>query len=345
MKKFYFYAGLLIAALSSHSIVAQQINFESVSLPGSETFWNGSDLSGTHNNFTFSQNINLNEFSFENIYDTTYTLTYGWWSTGWAFSNQTADNLVGTTGQHSSYAGGAAEGNNYSVGQDGSEIIITPTGQNAIKVNSLKITNSNYAAHSMLNGDLFGKQFGSSLNADGINDGTNGEDWCLLSIVGHKIDGTTDTIEFYLADYRFSNSTEDYIVKNWTLVDVSSLEYVNKLEFLMSSSDVGAFGMNTPGFFVIDDIQYTVTSTASINEFNNSNNVEVYPNPTNGMVNIVSNQLFSTIEIMDITGKIVYTNASPSYFETLDLSYLPAGVYHIKSTSTTSQVVKKLIKQ
>ncbi len=345
MKNFYFYARLLIAALSSHSIVAQQINFESVSLSGTETFWNGSDLSGTHNNFTFSQNIDLNEFSFENIYDTTYTLTYGYWSTGWAFSNQTADNLVGTTGQHSSYAGGAAEGNNYSVGQDGSEIIISPTGQNAIKVNSLKITNSNYAAHSMLNGDLFGKQFGSSLNADGINDGTNGQDWCLLSIVGHKIDGTTDTIEFYLADYRFSNSTEDYIVKNWTLVDVSSLEYVNKLEFLMSSSDVGAFGMNTPGFFVIDDIQYTVTSTASINNESNSIEVNVYPNPTNGIINLVSNQLFSTIEIMDITGKIVYTNATSSYFETLDISYLPAGVYHIKSTTTTGQVIKKLIKQ
>lgn len=345
MKKFYFYAGLLIAALSSHSIVAQQINFESVSLSGTETFWNGSDLSGAHNNFTFSQNIDLNEFSFENIYDTTYTLAYGYWSTGWAFSNQTADNLVGTTGQHSSYAGGAAEGNNYSVGQDGSEIIITPTGQNAIKVNSLKITNSNYAAHSMLNGDLFGKQFGSSLNADGINDGTNGEDWCLLSIVGHKIDGTTDTVEFYLADYRFANSTEDYIVKNWTLVDVSSLEYVNKLEFLMSSTDVGAFGMNTPGFFVIDDIQYTVTSTASINDVSNSIEVKVYPNPTNGIVNLVSNQPFSSIEIMDISGKVVYSSVLSSSYETIDLSYLPTGVYQVKTTSATNHIINKLIKQ
>jgi hypothetical protein len=344
MKKIYFYAGLSIAALSSHSIVAQQINFENITLSGTETFWDGSDLSGVHNNFTFTQTISENEFSFVNVYDTTYSLLYGWWSTGWAFSNQTATNLTGLSGMYSSQAGGASAGSKYSIGQGGSEISITPTGQNAIRVNSIKITNNNYAYFSMLNGDFYGKQFGSPLDANGDADGTNGEDWFLLNIVGHNIDGTTDTIDFYLADYRFANSTEDYIVDEWTLVDVSTLGYVNKLEFLLSSSDVGSFGMNTPSFFAIDDIQYTITSTASINEVSSSNEVVVYPNPTNGIINIASNEQISTIEIMDITSKIVYSNSVSNSFETIDLSYLPAGVYHIKTTTSEGQVVKKLIK-
>ena len=56
--------------------------------------------------------------------------------------------LTGTAGQHSSYAGGAYSGSNYAIGKNGSEIIlaggVSP---------ELRITNVNYAAHSMLNGD------------------------------------------------------------------------------------------------------------------------------------------------------------------------------------------------
>jgi hypothetical protein len=344
MKKIYFYAGLLVAALQSQTIVAQQINFETITLSGTETFWDGSDLSGAHTNYLFTQMINENEFSFSNVFDTTYTLTYGFWSAGWAFSNQTATNLTGTIGQYSSHAGGASAGSNYSIGQGGSEIDIAPIGQNAIRVNSLKITNVNYAYYSMLNGDLFGKQFGSTLDANGDVDGTNGEDWFLLEIVGHNIDGTTDTVDFHLADYRFANASQDYIIDEWTLVDVSTLGYVNKLEFLLSSSDAGGFGMNTPSFFAIDDIQYTVTSTASINELNTFNEVVIYPNPSNGMVNIASQEEFTALEIMDITGKLVYSNAVSSSFETLDLSYLPEGVYHLKTTTLKGQIIKKLIK-
>lgn len=345
MKKFYFYAGLLLASFSSQTLMAQQVSFESITVSGSENYWDGSDLTGTHNNFTFSQTLNENEFSFLNVYDTTYGLLYGWWSTGWAVSNQTATNLIGTNGQYSSRPGGASHGNKYSIGQDGSEINITPIGQNAIRVNSLKITNNNYAYYSMLNGDFYGKQFGSPLDANGDADGTNGQDWFLLEIVGHKIDGTTDTVEFYLADYRFANSSEDYIVDSWTMVNISSLGYINKLEFLLSSSDVGAFGMNTPAFFAIDDIQYTVTSTASIDEVKQSNEVVVYPNPTNGHVNIVSQVALSSIQIVDITGKVVYSNSVSSSFETIDLSSLPSGVYHIKTITSDGQSIKKLIKQ
>jgi hypothetical protein len=61
-------------------------------------------------------------------------------------------------------------------------------------------------------------------------------------------------VEFYLADFRFENNGEDYIVDTWEYVDLSSLGVVNKLEFSLGSSDVGAWGMNTPAYFVIDTI-------------------------------------------------------------------------------------------
>jgi hypothetical protein len=344
MKKIYFYAGLVLAAFQSQLVLAQQISFESFALSGTETFWDGSDYSGVHLDGIFTSSFVESEFKFLTIYDTTFSAQWGYWSEGWAFSNLTPNNVSGLPGTYQSYAGGAADGSVFALGKRGSEIFINPDINQAIKINSINITNNAYAALSMLNGDFFAKQFGSSLDANGEDDGTNGEDWFLLEIVGHQLDGTTDTIDFYLADYRFADDADDYIVQDWVTVDISALGYISKLEFLLSSSDVGMFGMNTPGFFALDHIQYSITSTATVTEVSHLMDMTLYPNPTSGIINIATPELMSAIEVFDLTGKRVYSNSVSSSFEMLDLSYLPVGVYHIKTTTAEGQVVKKLIK-
>ena len=62
------------------------------------------------------------------------------------------------------------------------------------------------------------------------------------------------TVDFYLADYRFADNSKDYIVENWEYVDLSSLGVVKSLEFSLNSSDAGVFGMNTPAYFAMDDL-------------------------------------------------------------------------------------------
>ena len=61
-------------------------------------------------------------------------------------------------------------------------------------------------------------------------------------------------IDFYLADFRFDDNTLDYIVDQWTTVDLSGLTNAVELQFSLSSSDVGDFGMNTPAYFAVDHV-------------------------------------------------------------------------------------------
>jgi hypothetical protein len=104
------------------------------------------------------------------------------------------------------------------------------------------VTNSTYAALSMLNGDAVAKKFSY---AD--------HDWFKLKIKGFDHTGEAkDSIDFYLADFRTSSSAG--IISEWTKVDLSSLGDVQKLQFSLSSSDNGAWGMNTPAYFCIDDL-------------------------------------------------------------------------------------------
>ena len=99
----------------------------------------------------------------------------------------------------------------------------------------------------MRDGDSFAKQFGGESGND--------EDYFKLTITGITETGYTDnSVEFYLADFRFADNDQDYIVDDWTWVDLSSLGNVIGLEFMIESSDVGAYGINTPGYFAMDNL-------------------------------------------------------------------------------------------
>ena len=325
----------MAALFAVTAISAQNADFESISLTN-ESYWNGSDLTGTSNGAGLFESVMIeggHEFSSQ--FNTTWGLP-GYWSAGWAFSNQTSDTLTGLTGQYSSYAGGAYSGSNYAIGKNGSEIIlaggVSP---------ELRITNVNYAAYSMLNGDSFGKEFGSVYDANGSVDGTDGEDWFLLKILCYNLsDVLVDSVELYLADYRFADNTQDYIQKNWTTVSLTMAETLGRLKFNLTSSDEGQWGMNTPAFFAIDDL-----SAGFSNIEENELTSRIYPNPAIDIVNVQTNSDNGTIEIFDITGKQISSNNYTSKMFQLNISTFPAGTYYAVISSETSRKTTKIIKQ
>ena len=101
---------------------------------------------------------------------------------------------------------------------------------------SIRLTNTTYTALSMRDGDSFAKKFGGGTGND--------PDFFLLNIQGRDAsDAITGIVPFYLADYRFSNNALDYIVSQWTTVDLSSLPVnTTALTFELTSSDVGPSG-------------------------------------------------------------------------------------------------------
>ena len=330
MKKIYLMAALFAAT----TISGQKADFESISLP-TDSFWNGSDLSGTSNGTgLFESAIIEGGHEFSNQYDTTWGASSGYWSEGWAFSNRTADTSIGDA--FSSYAGGAYSGANYAIGQNGSEIILAGGVSH-----ELRITNVNYAAFSMLNGDAYGKVFGSQYDANGSLDGTDGEDWFLLKILCYNLsDVLVDSVELYLADYRFADNTQDYIQKDWTTVSLNSSETLGRLKFSLTSSDEGQWGMNTPAFFAIDNL-----SAGSVNIEENELAYRIFPNPAIDIVNIQTNSDKGTIEIFDITGKQISSKNYTSEMFQLNISSFPAGTYYAVLSSETSRKTTKIIKQ
>lgn len=252
--------------LSSATLVHAEslvVDFSDLTL-APESFYNGEpdvpqigtfDGSFTSGGATFNNTWNRQQFG---------NFTFDSWG-GWSYSNQTDNTTPGFLNQYSSYAGGDASGDGiYGVafGQSPSTVRfdlpeLSP-GQ-FITGLSADFTNTTYAALSMLEGDSFAKKFGG--------DSGNDADFFLLSIVGFSDLGASGSIigevDFFLADYRFEDNSLDYIVQQWTTVDLSSLIGAQSIGFRLTSSDVGQFGTNTPLYFAMDNLVIEVVPEPS----------------------------------------------------------------------------------
>ena len=206
-------------------------------------YWNGPDPNGTTQPGGWGSTETIGQFTsagvaFPNIYNN----TYGSW-TGWAYSNVNDRATPGSGNQYAAYSptGGGINGtgSTYAVAYGASSAYGTPptiTLPAPTEVLSTSITNTTYAYLSMLNGDSFAKKFTST-------------DWFTLTISGFDANGKpadgTGPVSFNLA-------TGTSFLTDWTTVNLTSLgNDVKSLQFDLTSSDTGGYGMNTPAYFAL----------------------------------------------------------------------------------------------
>jgi len=224
------------------------IDFEDVTL-NPEGYWNGSDLSGAPVSEEFWGEPITNYYGFFKsgiaIFNNKYIEEWFSWS-GFACSSLTDKTTPGYINQYSVYGNSGADGskqfavacNDVTTGeasdfqfQDGMEKTIQ----------SIMVNNSTYVYLTLKEGNPPAKAFEAG-------------DWFKITFTGYNAQGAkTGEREFYLADFQNGKS---YICSDWTKVELSSLGKVNKIEILLSSSDTGDWGMNTPAYVCIDNLVY-----------------------------------------------------------------------------------------
>ena len=111
----------------------------------------------------------------------------------------------------------------------------------------------------MQTGDSFAKKFGgpSGNDPDFFRVSLNGFDG--LNGLGNSVGAVTVD----LADFTFANNSQDYILSSWLNVDLSSIANARSVSLSWSSSDVGAFGINTPTYVALDNLTLTAVPEPS----------------------------------------------------------------------------------
>ena len=198
-----------------------------------ESYWNGSDGKGQ---------FVSGGYRFENGY---YENAYGSYSYGFAYSNMTASTFATyAEDRYNSCVGGGVDGSEtfavYSMVKGykkGVQVFGVAEGDS---VTGFYVTNTASAYKAMSEGSDLARKFAAG-------------DWFKLTVTGIDCNGQeTGTVEYYLADFR--DPQQSYIISDWRWVDLSTLGLVKRLEFSLSSSDNGAWSMNTPAYFCMDNL-------------------------------------------------------------------------------------------
>jgi hypothetical protein len=100
---------------------------------------------------------------------------------------------------------------------------------------------------------------------------------------------------------------------------------------------------NELGHYYFDSFNVTINDINMSLEDGFNDLINVYPNPTNGLINLNFTNNVS-FDIFSINGKLIngYTNFRDNR---LDLSYLQNGVYFIQFHIDDKIIVKKIIKK
>lgn len=271
MRRLSFFLGLLILPLA---LKAQwKADFDSLPLPGPDTFY--------HNLSQLGEDVGFwdGPAYFPTVYDSAWGTSF--LSRGFVYTNL-RDSVTGTfLNQYSSREGGGAQGSSqYGVCfGDRNALLLHPDHQGG-RVAGFYLSNTTYSWHIMKYGDPgFGVEpFGG---LDGLR-----PDWFKLTVRGFQGGQLgADSVEVYLADYRSSDSSQDWILRGWQWVDLLSLGPVDSLEFRLSTSDWGPFGPNTPLYFCLDD--FTLESHQSITSVWEPS-IRAYPQPVRHRLHLES---------------------------------------------------------
>ena len=222
-----FYTMIVVALLGSAMVVAQNVATFENEVGGIqatvESPWLGAatPVAGV-NSWTSG------DYSFATYADDSWGAMYYY---AFTVSADSANTSTGYLEPYRSAQGGAAEGNNFCVWYSDFN------GNNSITfaaqtVPGFYVCNNAYAVNSMVNGDGIGKAFGK-------------DDFFMLTLTGKK-DGQP-----LMALYVDLARDGKYIDK-WTYISLSGLGEIDELEFSLSSSDNGDYGMNTPAYVCID---------------------------------------------------------------------------------------------
>lgn len=268
----------LSMALLGRVSVADVVDFEDLSL-APNSYWNGPDTSGVTEPDPYGGSLPVYVGSFQSrgaSFVNRYNANYGNWN-GFAYSNVNNPTTAGYENQFAAVTGtGHGGSGNYAIGTGYHDLAENDTGNEAFDpsnpahMNNLPfvdlpqgkpfegtyITNNAYAYFAMKDGDLYsGEKFGG---ADG-----NREDWLLLTVFGTDAMGRWlgNRVDFYLADFRFANNALDYIVKDWTYLDLTPLQDASRIVFNISGSRAPSgpneYGLATPAYFAMDDLVVT----------------------------------------------------------------------------------------
>ena len=145
--------------------------------------------------------------------------------------------------------------------------------------------------------------------------------------LGDAISTSTNNGDVYTKEYTYTMDAA------WSYDDLYLVAFTNHI----NASNVNDREVYNATQVKLSEIPVCATSVSEIN----NNDINIYPNPTTGILNIKTANS-SSIEIISSIGQIVVTIDNPSNMETVNISNFENGTYIVKIIFNNEIVIKKI---
>lgn len=174
----------------------------------------------------------------------------------------------------------------------------------------------------------------STLHIDAFATGST-TTWEIKDLSGEVVysGGPYSTFTSHHIDLELPDGCYEIIVEDSSELgrSVFKLEDEKGVELFKTGSNYGAMikgDFRTNALLNVSDIELE--------------SISLYPNPTNGIVNITNAEGFN-VDVYDILGKVILSKNNINNQETIDLTNLAAGVYYVKLQNEKASTVKKVV--
>ena len=112
----------------------------------------------------------------------------------------------------------------------------------------------------------------------------------------------------------------------------------NIAQLIFASSPAGASTV------FIDNVLFSKKALVGIGS-TKTEKVGIYPNPTNGTLNITTDKNIQSVVVYNSLGQVVFTNAVNANEVKVDISNLPSGIYTVKTSINGEDNFSKVVKE
>jgi hypothetical protein len=126
-------------------------------------------------------------------------------------------------------------------------------------------------------------------------------------------------------------------------VDLTSYKTQPSLEIAFESNVKEEYANGTGTANLIDNISVSRSAPTGIKAGVSENTVQVYPNPSTGIFQVSGATTFETLEVQDMTGKVLHKQNLGGSTSALDLKGYAKGIYLLKLSGENSFVTRRLV--
>ena len=150
--------------------------------------------------------------------------------------------------------------------------------------------------------------------------------------------------DLYSSSFKLSNSFDFSSYLDYDVLDSlnpGETRLIRDRTIISTNDDLSQISMSLTGAnnrLNLNEQNLTATFFSATDDFNESSNIAIYPNPSSGIINLNAATNLSSASVYNQSGHLVYYEFQKDNLTQLNLMHLESGIYYLHLLGKSNQL-------